>query len=137
MQRYSHPLCSHVTAEHDGTREKGDTTSLQPSQYTSKALPDHIPGIVLDPDLKGPMESRVPVRKEDYVSQMSFNIRDMLNNSPSQKLGFSSFLTSEKCLPMDSFPTIMQEDNIQFFCNSLEHALLLPLSKTTGLLPIT
>lgn len=64
----------------------GDTTSLQPSQYISKALPEHILDIVLDLDLKDPMESRVPVSIKEYITKMSFNKTDILNNTSSQKL---------------------------------------------------
>lgn len=59
-----------MTAEHDGTREKEDTTSHQPSQHTYKTLPEHILGIVPDLDLKDPMGSRAPTEKKLCVRDM-------------------------------------------------------------------
>lgn len=68
----SHLLRSHGTAEHDGTKAKEDTTSLQPSQCTLKALPEHILGIVPDLDLKDPTGSRAPTRMEGCVTCIVF-----------------------------------------------------------------
>lgn len=55
--------CSHVTAEHDGTREKADITSHQLSLYTAEVLPEHTLDTVLDLGSRGPEGSRAPKGK--------------------------------------------------------------------------
>lgn len=59
-------LYSHVTAEHDGTREKAGITSHQLSLYTAKLLPERTVDTVPDLGSMGPGGSMAPKSKRTW-----------------------------------------------------------------------